>query len=391
MILRRSMRMRLLQTLTASIANQDAMRLFLCDDCGELVYFENNSCLACKQRLAFDPTTLSMATIVPTDESAKKWKSVDSSRTDLFRRCQNDVQHNVCNWLIPADSDQTICFACQFTTVIPNLYEAANLAHWSKIETAKRRLLYTLMSLGLPTIPKTTDKETGLSFRFLADDPKSDKKVLTGHAEGLITLNIAEADDAERESRRVAMGEPYRTLLGHFRHESGHYYWDRLVRDTPHLEAFRQLFGDETEDYGEALKKHYSVGPPDNWQESYISSYAASHAWEDWAETWAHYLHVVDALEMASSCEISLPSLHNRGERLRVEFSPESAKDVSIDDMMKWWLSLAHVLNSANRCLGQADSYPFVLSPDVIEKLKLIHQLVTQSRSAESPETSPAI
>lgn len=365
------------------------MRLFLCDDCGELVYFENNVCLNCQQQLAFDPATLAMTTIAPAEEIPNQWRPVDNSRIERFRRCDNDLQHNVCNWLIPADSDQTLCFACQFTEMIPNLFDAANKAHWSKIETAKRRLLYTLMSLGLPTIPKTTDPQIGLSFRFLADNPQSAEKILTGHADGLITLNIAEADDAERESRRQSMGEPYRTLLGHFRHESGHYYWERLVRDTPNLDAFRQLFGDESADYGAALQTHYQQGPPSNWSESYVSAYAASHPWEDWAETWAHYLHMVDALEMAASSQITVPHLQNRDEQIRLDFCPQTAAQTSMDEMIAAWLSLAHVLNCANRCLGQADSYPFVVSPPVMEKLKLIHALATQSAyETPSPLTS---
>ncbi|MCC9609040.1 putative zinc-binding peptidase [Blastopirellula sp. JC732] len=363
------------------------MRLFQCDDCGELVYFENNTCLNCQQQLAFDPGALTMTTIIPVDEGPNLWRSVESSCSERYRRCENDLQHNVCNWLVPAESDQTLCPACQFTEMIPDLTDAANLAHWSKLETAKRRLLYTLMSLGLPTTSKSFDPQTGLSFHFLADDPQTNKKVLTGHADGLITLNIAEADDAEREQRRVAMGEPYRTLLGHFRHEVGHYYWDLLVRDTLNLHEFRQLFGDETADYGVALQNHYSSGPPADWQQYYVSAYASSHPWEDWAETWAHYLHMVDALEMASSSQITVPRLENRAERTRIVFSPGSAGEISMDEMINDWLSLAHMLNCANRCLGQADSYPFVVSQSVMEKLKLIHELVL--RSADETPASP--
>lgn len=364
------------------------MRLFLCDQCGELVYFENNVCLNCQQRLAFDPALLAMITILPADQTPNLWRPADPNRTERFRRCQNDERYNVCNWLVPADSDQSLCFACQFTEMIPNLLDPANRIHWSKIEAAKRRLLYTLMSLGLPTVPKSSDPQTGLSFRFLADDPQSSEKILTGHADGLITLNIAEADDAERESRRQSMGEPYRTLLGHFRHESGHYYWERLVRDTPNLDPFRQLFGDETADYGAALQTHYQQGPPPNWEENFVSAYAASHPWEDWAETWAHYLHMVDALEMAAASQITVPHLQNRGQQVRLDFRPQAAGQTSLDEMISSWLSLTHVLNCANRCLGQADSYPFVVSPPVMEKLRLIHELATQSAGKASAPLS---
>jgi hypothetical protein len=91
-------------------------------------------------------------------------------------------------------------------------------------------------------------------------------------------------------------------LLGHFRHEVGHYFWDRLVATDPHqLEEFRVLFGDDRQDYGEALKRHYDEGAPANWQDTYISMYATMHPWEDFAETWAHYLHIVDTLETAGA------------------------------------------------------------------------------------------
>jgi len=65
--------------------------------------------------------------------------------------------------------------------------------------------------------------------------------VLTSHCNGLITLNIAEADDAERERRRVKFHEPYRTLLGHLRHEVAHYYWDRLIANSKWLSGFSRL------------------------------------------------------------------------------------------------------------------------------------------------------
>ena len=184
-----------------------------------------------------------------------------------------------------------------------------NLANWRKIELAKRHLFYSLMRWRLPMSDRTEDPENGLAFEFLSDVVKDDgsiQRVLTGHNAGLITVNIAEADDAERESRRTSMREPYRTVLGHLRHEVGHYYWDRLVRDRGNLDRYRQLFGDETQDYGASLKRHYESGAPADWQDAYISTYATAHAWEDFAETWAHYMHMVDALETAGAFGVSV-------------------------------------------------------------------------------------
>ncbi len=201
--------------------------------------------------------------------------------------------------------------------------------------------------------------------------------MLTGHDLGDITINIAEADDAERERRRTAMHEPYRTLLGHFRHEVGHYYWDRLVRDAPALIPYREIFGDEREDYGEALKKHYKDGPPTDWREHYVSAYATTHSWEDFAETWAHYLHIVDTLETARSFGIRVePTGLAAAETLatKVDFSPYTAD--SIEPIVKAWVPLTFAINSLNRSMGLRDFYPFVLTPTIIEKLGFIHDLV---------------
>jgi hypothetical protein len=188
--------------------------------------------------------------------------------------------------------------------MIPDLSLTENQANWRRIQLAKHRLFYTLLKLRLPLKTKLEDTEHGLAFDFLVAPPPHDmaaEPVMTGHDHGLITINLAEADDSERERMRRQMGEPYRTLLGHFRHEIAHYYWDRLVRDASGIEAFRQLFGDEREDYSAALQRHYANGPPPNWQESFVSAYASTHPWEDWAETWAHYFHMVDTLETASA------------------------------------------------------------------------------------------
>ncbi|MEJ0000082.1 MAG: putative zinc-binding metallopeptidase [Verrucomicrobiota bacterium] len=185
---------------------------------------------------------------------------------------------------------------------------------------------------------------------------------MTEHDHGLITLSLAEADDAQREKLRTSLKEPYRTLLGHFRHESGHYYWDRLVlTNEALLGRFRELFGDERQDYDAALKAYYASGPPPNWGERFISLYATMHPWEDWAESWAHYLHVQDTLEVASDFGLV-------GRRVRLDPVAATAgekgtlKPKPFDEVMDAWTELTVALNCLNRSMGLRDLYPFVLS-----------------------------
>ena len=191
-------------------------------------------------------------------------------------------------------------------------------------------------------------------------NPKEGPAVLTGHGDGIITVNIAEADDVERERRRVLLHEPYRTLLGHFRHEIGHYYWDLLIKDSPHIDEFRTHFGDERADYDKALKEHYDRGAVPDWRSRFISGYASVHPWEDWAETWAHYLHMTDTLETAAVCGLSLHP--DRPDEPAMEKQPnKSAHEQSFDEIIGNWFPLTYVLNSLNRGMGMPDAYPFVL------------------------------
>ena len=243
-------------------------------------------------------------------------------------------------------------------------------------------MIYTLLGLGLEPRPKAVEPQTGLAFEFLEDSTQGDaSRVLTGHDNGVITVNIAEADDVEREKQRTMQHEPYRTLLGHFRHEIGHYYWDRLIPETEHLTQFRELFGDERADYQQALQKHYNDGPPPNWEQGYISAYATMHPWEDWAESWAHLLHMVDALETASAAGLSLKPKRSDEPSMRPPPDPLHTRHERFDQMVDAWFPLTYVLNNLNRGLGLPDSYPFVLSAPVIAKLRFIHQVVTERAS----------
>ena len=206
-------------------------------------------------------------------------------------------------------------------------------------------------------------------------------RLLTANASGLITIALAEADDAERERRRTAMGESYRTLLGHMRHEVGHYYWDRLVADRGGFDEFRTLFGDERQDYGEALKAHYARNGTDRWDDSFVSAYARAHPWEDFAETWAHYLHIVDPRETARAFRLRVdPEAAQVGD-LSAEVDFDVYRVEGIEPIVDAWLPLSFAVNSLNRSMGLPDLYPFVLSPGVIEKLGYMHRLVREGRT----------
>ncbi len=246
---------------------------------------------------------------------------------------------------------------------------------------------YSLMYLGLHVRSRNDDPAHGLGFQFLAADAPGDAPVMTGHDDGLITINLAEADDAKREEARLALGEPYRTVLGHFRHEIGHYFWDQLVKDSAHIDDFRTLFGDERQDYEAALKQHYAAGVANwhepNWQENFVSAYASSHPWEDWAETWAHYLHMADALETAKACGLTLAPARDDEPSLDAG-NIAAVSEASVGDMVRDWVALTYVLNNLNRSLGLSDAYPFVLSPTVIQKLEFVHKLIAEAKNGTS-------
>lgn len=296
-----------------------------------------------------------------------------------YRLCANYTQYDVCNWAVPAHEHNSLCAACRLTTVIPDASDSAQRNAWFKLETAKRRLVYSLMMLGLPLSTKAENPQQGLAFEFKTPGITPDAQpVLTGHAGGTITINTLEADDAEREKRRTELHEPYRTLLGHFRHEIGHYYWDLLIAGSARLEPFRQLFGDEQLDYGAALKAHYDNGAPPDWQQRYVSAYCSSHPWEDWAETWAHYLHMADTLQTAAACGLRLRPGHKDEPSLR---TTPAAQHSPFDPLIADWFAVTYVLNSLNRGVGQGDAYPFVLAAPAIEKLRFVHETI-RSRAA---------
>jgi hypothetical protein len=348
------------------------MKLFECQNCGQLLYFENTRCERCGHVLGYLPESAVLSAL--TAEGGDRWRPL-AAPEQVYRLCAN-ATHDACNWLVPAGGPSAFCRACRHNRTIPDLGPPEHLLRWQRLEAAKHRLIYGLLRLELPLVSKWEYPESGLAFDFLADDGPVFQAVATGHARGLITINIAEADDAERERARKDMAEPYRTLLGHFRHEVGHYYWERLVRDGFWAESFRELFGDERRDYGACIEAHHADGPPPDWRERFVSGYASAHPWEDFAESWAHYLHIVDTLETAAAFGLRIAPKAGRapGLAMEIDFDPYQQND--FDALIKAWLPLTYAVNSLNHSMGQPDLYPFVLAPTVMGKLRFVHGLI---------------
>jgi hypothetical protein len=344
------------------------MRSFSCPTCSRLVFFPNSECLNCHTALGFDPDRRTI---------------VDAGAAF---RCANAGLAS-CNWVV-ADPEAWggLCRCCRLTRTRPGDGDAEALAAFADAEGAKRRLVFELLELGLPVVPYDEQSGTGLAFDLLSS---RHAQVMTGHENGIITLDLAESDDVHREQVRVDLGEAYRTVLGHLRHEIGHYYWPLLIEADPgRLEAYRTRFGDETVSYADELDRHYAQGPPPGWPESYVSAYATMHPWEDWAETFAHYLHIRDALQTAAAFGLTVqgPAAvpHDQAEPLRVA-PTEDVGSEPFHAIVRDWLALTYALNAMSRSMGKADLYPFVLAPTVVEKLTFVHHLVTPAAQAPRP------
>jgi hypothetical protein len=355
------------------------MKLFECQNCGHPLYFENTRCESCGLRLGYLPAREQVSALNP---DGQLWRALAAPK-ERYRFCAN-AEHEVCNWLIHAERADQYCTACRHNRTIPDLSLPGNLAHWRLMEVAKHRLFYTLIKLRLPLATKAENPD-GLAFDFIAAPAAPALPPVTGHDNGLITINLAEADDAERERQRHAMDEPYRTLLGHFRHEIAHYYWSRLIAGSNRLQEFRDLFGDERKDYPSALQQHYANGPPADWPTHFVTAYASAHPWEDFAETWAHYFHMVDTLETAHAFGLTVRPKVSKGADIstRIDFDPYHAE---MDRIIEAWLPLTFAVNSINRSMGLPDLYPFVLAPTVIAKLTFVHDRIrAQADRAETP------
>jgi hypothetical protein len=348
------------------------MKLFTCATCGQTIYFDNRFCVRCGSALGFLAQDVTLHALVPAGEGVWTIAGHDGA----FRFCDN-AAHDVCNWLVPADGPHAFCEACRHNRIVPTT-DPQGLERWRRIGAAQRHLFYSILRWNLPRPTREEDPAGGLVFDFLADEVDMNGNVvsaaMTGHEDGLISLRAAEADDAVRESVRVSMGEPYRSLLGHFRHEIGHFYWTQLVRDEAMVEEARRLFGDEREDYAAALQRNYTQGPPPDWQQHFISTYAAAHPAEDFAECWAHFFHIVDTLETARSFGLNTDPKGHEELEAEVTFDPYRAANAG--RLVESWIPLSVSLNAIQRSMGQPDSYPFVLPPPVVDKLDFINRLV---------------
>ena len=349
------------------------MKYFECAFCQQQIFFDDTHCRHCHHPIGYSAQEKNMLTFAPL--GLNHWQVLNpDTLASFFKPCQNYTQHQVCNWVLAHDSNKTYCASCELTHVLPNLNQPENLLYWKRLEQAKRRFLYLAQRMNMMPRPKKHDDDRyGLRFAFLI--PQQGEMVITGHANGLITLNAIEADVVYRETTRVNMGENYRTLLGHFRHESGHYYLDVIQYLHPEfIEEFRQYFGDERQDYAKALEHHYHFGAPEDWQDHFISTYATAHPWEDWAETWAHYLHMMETLETAYYAGLKVQGNGTTLASLNFEECPIGGKD--FEHILQNWVTLTFNLNALNRSMGLDDAYPFQLSNTVKDKLRFIHKHV---------------
>ncbi len=382
-----------------------AGRAYRCQ-CGCPVFFRNSTCLACGTPLGYDTVQARLLPLMPGQDPDTwvEWRADDAPAppvsdvpTPAYLRCANLHTPAACNWLVPVGEGQPqmlLCRACRLNRTIPDLNDPEhpdNGELWGKVELAKRRLVSALLALGLPLSSRVSeDSEGGLMFDFLRS-PDYGPHIMTGHNTGLITLNLNEADDATREAVRKAMHEPYRTLLGHFRHEVGHYYWDRLIAGTDWLAGFRELFGDETQDYAASLQTNYAQGPRPDWALHYVSAYASVHPWEDWAECWAHYLHIRDTVDTALSFGLTTDTA-------QLEFTPFTSDALYRPEhpdaerflaFLNCWTRLTMLLNEMSRAMGQPDFYPFVLPHEVVAKLHFIHLVVSAVNEPAAPSDAP--
>jgi hypothetical protein len=333
------------------------VRDFICPNCGQHLAFENSVCLSCGSALGFSLPDMALLVIAPREES----EHGGAVNADKYQLCAN-LHLAECNWLVERSPVAELCASCLLTRTRPNDSDTKALSAFAAAEKAKRRLIAELIELKLPI--------AGLAFDLLSSEHEV---VSTGHHNGVITLDLAEGDDVHREQLRVAMDEPYRTLLGHFRHDIGHFYYYHLIDTSQdYANRFRALYGDPYADYQAALDRHYNQGAPPGWEESCVSSYASMHPAEDWAETFAHYLHIRDTLDTSAAFGFA-PSA--------ATFERRALGPSGFDAIIDMWLPVAWALNMINRSMGKEDLYPFVLPPAVLDKMRFIHTVIDEVTS----------
>ncbi|WP_420451680.1 putative zinc-binding metallopeptidase [Ilumatobacter sp.] len=299
------------------------MKIFSCPGCAQVVWFDSTSCEACGVDLAYDPridefvTGVAACSLRETVESCN-WASTGGT-ADLCDCCSLDLDHTADELRRP-------------------------------FQLAKRRTLRQLWILGID--PAT--REPQLRFDLRAGTEA--EPVTTGHADGLITLDTAEAEPSHLQEVRISLGEPYRTPLGHVRHELGHWWWAAAVDVDFSTEEFRDRFGDESADYSAALESHYGGEDDGSWSDDHISFYAASHPWEDVAESFAHVLHILDTFETATTHRV-----------MTTDEAP-----VGFRAIYDRWVPLTLTLNALNRSMGMPDPYPFAASPTAVDKFEFV-------------------
>lgn len=349
------------------------MRPFRCP-CDNMLFFDNSVCLRCSREVGFCPACQSLTALVSRPEGPGWRCGHDACGADLVK-CSNYETHDVCNRCVRADDgslEPVLCDACVLTQTIPDLNVAGHALKWYRLEAAKRRLLYDLDTLGLPYRLPADDPRPKLRFDFKADIPPrrflwwtigQKEQIFTGHASGLITINIREANDAEREKLRVNFGEAHRTLIGHFRHEIAHYYWEILIQGKDEA-RFKDVFGDhENPTYQQAIEAYYQSGPPADWPSRFVSAYATMHPWEDFAETFATYLDMTSVLDTAHHCGLI---------SVRPRFG-------DFDSMIAQYKALGIGMNEINRSMGLLDLVPEVFVEPVREKMRSIHDVIGEA------------
>ena len=347
------------------------MKTYTCS-CGQRLFFDNHQCLKCDAELGHCPVCQELTSLIPTGDGT--YRCGNPACGARLQKCANYAEYKVCNRCVALSEGEApwraFCDCCRYNQTIPDLSVPGNCEKWDRLEAAKRRLFYDLDLLGLPHGTAADGFDPPLSFDFKADIiPVADfwrsmgeqERVYTGHAQGRITINIREADELERERLRVDLGEAHRTLIGHFRHEIGHYYWDVLIRGQRD-ESFSQVFGNPYEpNYQEALESYYTTGAPADWSTRFVSAYAAMHPWEDWAETFALLLDMVSGLDTA----------------MHLGFLPaEQCRLTDMHAMISAYQGLGIGLNELSRTMGLLDMVPEVIVPAVVDKLRYIHDAI---------------
>ena len=361
------------------------MAAFACPFCRQLIQFEARACQSCGHAVAY---RLAEDAFLFLDAGSGQWLDMEGRAAEAAP-CAN-ARYGACNWMVETGGREDRCTACRHNRIIPDLAIPGVLERWRRIEEAKHRLIRSLILLGLP-LENRADRPDGLAFDFLYDQSAERgwaPSLTTGHQGGLVTLNLIEADDAARERIRRQMGEPYRTLIGHFRHEVGHHYWSRLIEHGPLLAEFRNLFGDERESYSAALHAHHQKGSgPGSGSENHVSDYATSHPWEDFAETFAHFLHIVDTMATIGGVGVRMrpPPGAALATSVSVDFDPYRADTATLAD---GWIPISFALNAINRSMGLPDLYPFRLTPGVVLKLDFVNRMIRAARGEDDTSES---